>query len=516
MKKMKKIAALMLATVMSTSLVGCGGNKKTQGQTPHNGGKEVEISYWNGGQGTEYLDAMIKAFNEKQSDWYVFYKATADASTAKTTYTVDYQNTVDIYMNTTIFDHSKMIPLDDLLDSTADGDTKTLREKFNATYLEEEKAADGHIYSLTWGGGVVGIVYNKVLFEKAGIKELPRTTDELTAVCDKLLAANISPIISYKGEGYWNYIENVWQSQYDGIDYYNNNFYACKDENGKSPSLDVFTKKDGRYQVLKAMEKFITPEYVYSGSNSHDHITMQTLFLNQDIGMMANGAWLSNEMEGTGSTENFGVMKTPVISGITDKLTTVKGDTALRKLISAIDSVVDGKASITDYQSGDGYVVDGKTVSAADWDFVKSARCTVANQYPAQTLFIPSYSEEIEGAKEFLKFYYSDEGIQIIAKYLHVNLPMELCEGEIDTSDWNSFDVEMYNLYKTSDNCVCHWKRSAHDIFNNGGASAYGGYKFVELFCANNPADRVTAEQAWDTIVKKIKGNYDGWVENIK
>ena len=33
-------------------------------------------------------------------------------------------------------------------------------------------------------------------------------------------------------------------SIYDGIDYYTNNFYTCKDEAGNSPSKDVLTKKD--------------------------------------------------------------------------------------------------------------------------------------------------------------------------------------------------------------------------------------------------------------------------------
>lgn len=515
MKKLKKAVAVALATTMSVSVMACGGTKdKNNGNT--NGGKEVEISYWNSGQGTEYLDEMIKVFNEKQSDYYVFYKATADSSTAKTTYTVDYGNTVDIYMNTTIYDHSKMVPLDDLLDSTADGDTKTLREKFSASYLNEEKADDGHVYSLTWGGGIVGIVYNKKMFEKAGIKQVPRTTDELAVVADKLKTAGVTPFISYQGEGYWNYIENVWQSQYDGNDYYNNNFYGCTDDNGNSPSLEVFTKKDGRYQVFKAMEKFITPEYVYTGSNSHDHITMQTLYLNEDIGMMANGSWLSSEMSGTGSTDDFGVMKTPVVSGITDKLTTVKGDTALRNLISAIDAVADGTDDISKYQSGADYIVDGKTVSAADWEYVKSARGTVASQYPAQTLFIPSYSENIEGAKEFLKFYYSDEGIKIYTKNLHSTLPIELCDGEIDTKEWNSFDIEMLTLYKSGENFVSHWKRNMHSIFTDGGAAAYGGYQFVNLFCATNPADRLTANEAWDAMIKKIESSYKGWAENIK
>ncbi len=160
----------------------------------------------------------------------------------------------------------------------------------------------------------------------------------------QLLAAKTASLRVFadeNGNTYWEYAEEVWHAQYDGYDYYRNTFYACKDEAGNSPSKDVLTKKDGRYQVLKAMEKFVTPEYILPGSNSQDHITMQTKFLNQDIGIMVNGSWVSNEMETTGNMADYGVMKTPVISSITDKLTTVKSDTLLRQLISAIDAVSD-------------------------------------------------------------------------------------------------------------------------------------------------------------------------------
>ena len=519
MKNIKKVTALFLAAIMTMSLAGCGGSKDDAKKADHNGGKEVEISYWNSGMGTEFLDAMCKAFNEKQSDWYVYYNATASSKAVTSTYPLPDVDTIDLYMSGTISDTSHMATLDDVLESTADGDSKSLKEKFYASYLEDEQAPDGHYYSLTWGGGALSIIYNKALFEKAGIKEAPRTTDELAVVCDTLLENGITPLTHYMGEDgstYWEYLEEVWQAQYDSVDYYKNNFYACKDESGNSPSKDVLTKQDGRYQVLKAMEKFITTEYVLPGSNSQDHITMQTLFLNKDIGMMVNGSWLSNEMEGTGSVENYGVMKTPVISSITDKLTTVKSDTLLRKLISAIDAVTDGTEDISTYQSGDGYVVDGKEVSAADWEYVKAARNMVGENFSQQTCFIPDYSDAVDGAKEFLKFYYSDEGQKIFADNLHYTLPIDLSEGEIDRSSWNNFEKEMDSVFQSGEYFISRYMRSRHDLFINGGAKPYAGYNFVIYFCASNAADRVTADEAWDTIIKKIDGNYDSWLANIK
>ncbi len=519
MKTMKKLAALGLATIMVLSVAGCGGSKDGEKKADYNGGKEVEISYWNSGMGTDFLDAMCKAFNEKQSEYYVYYNATASSKALTATYPLPDVDTIDLYMGTGTSDGSYLATLDDVVEATADGDTKSIKEKFDPSQLDSVVNADGHYYQLTWGGGALTFIYNKALFTKAGITEPPRTTDELAVVCDTLMENGITPLTHFmdeSGNTYWEYVEEVWHAQYDGYDYYKNTFYACKGADGTSPSKDVLTTKDGRYQVLKAMEKFITPKYVLPGSNSQDHITMQTKFLNDDIGMMVNGSWVANEMESTGNMGDFGVMKTPVISSITDKLTTVKSDTLLRQVISAIDAVSDGTKDISEYKSGEGYVVNGKQISASDWDAVAEARGMVAVNYPQQTLFVPSYSDNIDGAKEFLKFYYSDEGQKIFAKYLHYTLPIELSEGEIDRSDWNSFEIEMDNVFQGAEKCISQYMKNRHPIFIDGGARPYASYNFVAYFCTSNANDRVTADEAWDEIVKKIDGNYKGWLANIE
>lgn len=517
MKRAKRFLAIAMAAVMTVSFAACG-QKGGSGDTgADNGGKKVQIKYWNAGLGTAWLDAVIKAFNAKQSDWYVYYDATASAEATLSSYGQETVDTTDIYMTVQTYDTAYMEHLDELLETKAEGDEKTIGEKFNKAYLELEQAEDGHYYSLTHGGGGISFVYNKRLFEAAGISEVPRTTDELAAACDKLLSAGFTPLTHFTSGGYWHFLQEAWQAQYDGFDYYMNNFYACRDEEGNSPSKNVFTKKDGRYQVLKAMEKIVTPEYVMNGSNSSDHVTVQTKFINEDIGMMVNGSWMANEMKGTGNVDDFGVMKTPVISGIKDKLTTIKSDTELRKLISAIDSVTDGEKDVSEYRSGEGYVVNGKEISAADWDFVKAARNTVATNYSGEVTFIPTYSDAKEGAMEFLKFFYSDEGYKIYTDTLHINLPMQLSKGEIDLSGWSTFELEMYDVIYKAEYSVSNYNMKKHPIFTSGGASPYAGYSFVEYFSANNPSDRVTADKAWDNIMKLVEKNYEQtWLNNIQ
>lgn len=514
MRNLKKIMAIVLSMVVTAScFAGCGNKNENEAGTGKN---NIEIAYWNSGLGTDWLDAVIEAFEAKYPDYNVTYKESATSNAVVAAFRNEDADTTDLYMTIKEFDTEYMESLDDVLDSTVSGESKTIREKYDDSQLLLETAADGKVYTLSYGGGAAGIVYNKKLFEEAGIKTLPRTTDELTGACDALYSSDIKPFCHFKLTGYWDYIIEAWFAQYDGYDYYLNNFYACKDESGKSPSIEVFKKEDGRYEAMKVCEKIVTNDYILTGSNSNDHITMQTTFLNGDAAMMVNGSWLSNEMESIGSVENFGVMRTPVISSITDKLTTVKKDSELRKLVTAIDSVVDGEKEITEYQNGENYKIDDMEVSAADWDYVSNARYTVASNFSGQSMFIPTYSDAKEGAKEFIKFLYSDEGYKVYADTLHIPLPITMDKGEIDTSSWNAFEKEFYNFTVTAKYPATMFVMGKHKIFTEGGAGLYGGYSFVNLFCSNNVGDKETAKQAWENVMKTVDTDYeDVWLANV-
>ena len=52
---------------------------------------------------------------------------------------------------------------------------------------------DGKTYALPLSQNYMAIFYNLDIFEQVGITELPKTWDELIAVCDKLVAANVVP-----------------------------------------------------------------------------------------------------------------------------------------------------------------------------------------------------------------------------------------------------------------------------------------------------------------------------------
>lgn len=66
-------------------------------------------------------------------------------------------------------------------------------DKFTETALATSVAPGGEIYSLPWVLENMSIIYNKTLFEKAGISKLPETMSELEDVCKTLESAGITP-----------------------------------------------------------------------------------------------------------------------------------------------------------------------------------------------------------------------------------------------------------------------------------------------------------------------------------
>lgn len=512
MKKRTKLLAFVLAGVMLTGcMTGCGAKEGNKNDKGGQSATDIQISYWRSGLDIGWLDAVIAAFEEKHPEYNVYYNETADLAASKAAYGLEDVDTVDLYMTTSDYDTTYLESLNDVLDTTVEGESKSIREKFNENYLKLEQFSDGNYYNLTFGGGVIGFVYNTKIFEEAGVEQLPRTTDELALLCSNLADRNIVPLCHFQNGGYWWQINELWYAQYEGADAYYD-FY-------KNPTKERMMEKDGRYEVLKVNEKLLTPEYVMPGSNAENHVSVQTKFLNGRAAMMINGSWLSSEMLHTDKINDFVMMKTPVISSIVNKLTTVKNDQQLRKLIDAIDTVIDGVKTEDEYKDGENYLVDGITVSAADWARVKEARGIMAANHADLSCFIPKYSNAKDGAKEFLKFFYSDEGYKVYQETLNLKMPLSMCEGEVDTSEWNNFMKNQAELLDKMETAITVTSKSKHPIFIDGGAWSFGSeaYDFRSLMCSNNEEDRVSADEAWDYIYNLINDNYEKtWLKNIK
>lgn len=520
MKRFTRVLALVLSCCMCVSMLACGsegGSSNGSGKSGSGDREEIKVAYWLSGLGEQWLSDLAAAFEEKQDKYTINY-ITSPTSTALTSaFGMEDMDETDLYFSLNIGFREYMEPLDSLLESTADGDTKPLKEKFNAKYLEFEKADDGHYYTLTYGGGMINLYYNKDLMEQAGITQLPRTSDELTVLCDNLSSQGIVPICHFKGGGYYEFLMRLYMAQYDGLDYYLNNWITCTDEAGNSPSKDVLTKKDGRYYALKAMEKFLTPDYTLPGSTTQTHTEIQTMFLNKSAAMMINGSWIENEMKASKGQYNIATMKLPVISAIVNTLDTVKSDALLRSVVTAVDQVSDGEKTAADFASGDGYMIDGTLISASDWTRIYEARNMIQGNYAKESAFVPKYSAQKEGALEFLKFMYSDAGYQIYAKATKCPLPMNLSGGSIDMSEMSDTQISQFELINKDISFVDLTSARESLIYLIGGASLMASINYVDKFCAANADDRMSADDVWALMVKTVEENYENnWLLNIE
>lgn len=177
-----------IAGVLAVSLAGCGGQDQPAAS---GGGGEDSIS------GTiTYLtnrtdlignvyDDYAKRFNEKYPDAHVEFEATIDYDkTAKMRLSSgDFPDVMNIptIANTELPNY--YAPLDDL------GLTDSIR-------FSDYKSDGGVLYGMPSGVDVVGVVYNKQAFEKAGIDKVPTTLDEFYAASEKLKAAGIVTLAS--------------------------------------------------------------------------------------------------------------------------------------------------------------------------------------------------------------------------------------------------------------------------------------------------------------------------------
>lgn len=232
--------------------------------------------------------------------------------------------------------------------------------------------------------------------------------------------------------------------------------------------------------------------------------------------MMLTGSWLSSEMTNSDKVGDFAMMKTPVISSITDKLKDVKSEKQLRDLILAIDNVTDGVEKEDAYKSGKDYKVNGETIPASDWEYVKAARNMMPDNCSAHSLYIPNYSNAKEGAKEFLKYFYSDEGYKLYQDALHLTYPISLDTAEMDTSSWNEFETNQLQLRNTTAYSISNKIKNKHRIYIDGGTSAFTDYEFVRKMSSANEGDHVTSADVWNEMMTLVEEDYDIWMGSIK
>ncbi len=511
-KKTKRITALALTALLGATALGsftaCGGDKKAA-----NSATDLEIFYWNSGDGEEWLEKAADLFEEKYPECKVTLNLSSDNTTWANDLSNPKNNTIDLFISTManfLAYTDYLEPLDDVLDVDIEEKGVKLIDKQNKTILDTQRGEDGTLYAAMWGGGVCGIVYNKTLFAENGYS-VPRTSDELATLAGDIKDDGKIPFMHCSNADYWMYALLPWFGQYSGTDEVMNFWNATYvDEDGVKHQPDIRAmKSEGKLKALEALESCISPKgYTWSASNETKHTDAQTYFLNGRALMMPNGSWLENEMASTKTNYEFAIMRTPVISSLADKIG-VASDKDLQELVSYVDSADYANGIVNDDSTEYSATRVNKYIDQPEIIAeVARARQVTYTESASKRMIIPNYAVAKDYAKKFVQFVQTDEVLKIFSEETHQRTLVTPIEDVVDTSTWSTFEKSAAELTNNADYV---FRSKGYKLF-------YNTNYFVELYpeyaqtylSAKNSSDKLSATALWD----KYCTYYDTYWDN--
>ena len=311
--KKKVISALLCAAMVATMLVGCGGSSNDSKSSGGDGKKRVYWAMWSKDepQAKVIQDAIAKYTEDTGVEVDVQFKGRSGQREGLQP-ALDAKQTIDLFdedVNRVNGSWGKYLL--DLEDVAKDYES----EHGNETLFKIARAAyeDGTLHSIPYQPSIFGFFYNKTLFDKAGIKEVPTTWDELDAACAKLKDAGITPITA--DDAYMTSFIGYHLARYIGQDGVKS-LVTGEEVNGQNVTWD-----DER--VLAAAQSFA--DFAKKGYFSKNIATnvypagQNQEFAPGDAAIVICGSWLPNEAKASVAEDlEWGYFNYPSVPNGTD------------------------------------------------------------------------------------------------------------------------------------------------------------------------------------------------------
>lgn len=492
----------LLIVSVGLSMFGCGKGKTDDENT-------LTIEMLDAGYGTQFLKDMKDEFLKEHpgkkieitgTPFFPKLKANLRAGEKVTTTDIFFaqDNFFDVISEGRHGTYDNILTdLTDVYDSTVEGENMSIREKVSPEYLQYATVNE-KIYSMPWAQGFQGLVYNKTLFDDNGIN-IPRTTDELTAVADRVKDMGKYPFIHPAKNDYWNGVYQVWWAQYEGAEEFQDFFYGKNSVTTEGYARPEAFLAQGRTEALELLSKYINPDngYVSASCNVWEFQQVQTYFINGEAFMAPNGDWLENESSFGNAQIRF--MKIPVVSNIVNVLPkkTITTDKQLSDVIAAIDSGA---------ESFDG-------VAQEDFDRVKEARRISFTTAYTFNAVIPAYSNAVPLAKEFLKFIASDKGLQMYKQsFKGAEMPYTFSDKSKQVcTNQSPFQTSVNEILKDAKRV--YYGYNSPLIYKAGMASFTVQSANVSFALGtSSAADRMTAEEVIDFEYENALSKWNDWL----
>ena len=459
--RLRRLLLPIIATSTALlSVTGCTNSVKVGGDAV------IQIKAYKGGYSTDFLHELVKQYHEAHPEIsfdIVEESALLDGEKTAAEIAIPKKNQIDLYFITGLDvnylvkrsssvlnkrDVTLLEPLDDIFESKAvnlDGteEEKTIKERFFGGFEELSRYEGefpkwrGTMFTLPWADAMTGLFVNKKVLDKYGV-EIPLTSNEFTAAVQTIYTNGASQDnypFSWGGAnaaGYWQYLYETWFAQYSGVDNFNN-FMKCDPGNGKIVEEGYKVYEDtGILKGLEAMFDILDLNYSPKGSRSKTHMEAQTEFFTGRTAFMIDGDWILNEMKRDYYEQGKDIIMigAPILSSIGEEIGIT--DAQLHTLVEMIDehkTNAEIKAVIP-------------SLSDANIERVVAARSVHDTIGVGHQIVIPSYADAKEAAKDFVRFFYSNDGCRIFRNFANANLPLtyEKEAGDTDTPFQQSLD----------------------------------------------------------------------------
>ena len=203
MKNMKRMAAGLLAAGMAAGLVGCGGN---QSGAAADGNVNLTFQIWDVAQ-RDGMQAMCDAYTAQHpnvkievqvTSWNEYWTKLEAAATSGQMPDIFWMHTNELLKYA---DNGMLADCSDIVDTS----------KFSEVSLSNASGSDGTLYAVPKDKDTVGLVYNKEMFDAAGVSypDESWTWDDLTDASQKIYdATGKYGYMAYGDDqlGYWNFV----------------------------------------------------------------------------------------------------------------------------------------------------------------------------------------------------------------------------------------------------------------------------------------------------------------------
>ncbi len=390
---MKKLLAVLLVGLLV--LTGC--SKTDTPDTDETGGNLV-IYGLDGGYGSEGWEAVVKAFEEETGIEVelVLEQNIAEELMPK----LQAEEDIDlIYLavgseggvTDTLIAEEALVQLDDLLSMKIPGEDSTVKDKVIDGFFDSNRVRpyeDGNLYLTPHFYSPLGMFYNKGLFEDHGW-ELPNTWDEFFELAEAAKAEGIAAF-TYPTAGYFDGFFASLLNSVAGPELYNAMM---------AYDLDAWESDEAKeaFELVGRIAEY-THENTVAQANGEGFQKNQLLVMENNALFVPNGTWLPGEMA----------------DAVADEANDQVGGA------DVADNFAWGLAPIPAGASGDRY----------SSTFTEEA-------------YIPSVAKNVDNAKAFLAFMYSDKAAQLF--YENGGAVQPILSDIIPEGDDNNIYYNIYN-----------------------------------------------------------------------